>query len=141
MALQLFAPPVLPLAPTEYNPEYLNQLIRALNVYLKQIGSTTPIVVDEITLLALPTSPVGLRPGTVWNDGGTLKIVLSNTILVPTATPLTITGYAPSLDRVAPPVVNVNLVGIAPSIKVGVEITPAVRAVAITGVAPTITVA
>ena len=117
MALQLFAPPVLPLAPGEYNPEYFNQLIRALNVYLKQIGSTTPIVIDQLTLLALPTSPVNLRPGTVWNDGGTLKIVLSNTILVPTGT-LSIVGRTPSLDRVAPPVKNVNLVGIAPTITV-----------------------
>jgi hypothetical protein len=85
---------------------------------LKQVGSTTPIVIDQLTLLALPISPVGLRPGTVWNDGGTLKIVLSNTILVPTATGLTITGYAPSLDRIAAPVQNVNLVGIAPTITV-----------------------
>jgi hypothetical protein len=118
MALLLFAPPVLPLAPSDYNPEYFNQLIRALNLYLNQVGSTTPVVIDQLTLLALPTSPVGLRPGTVYNDGGTLKIVLSNTILVPTATGLTITGYAPSLDRVAPPVINVNLVGIAPTITV-----------------------
>jgi hypothetical protein len=117
MALQLFAPPVLPLAPGEYNSEYLNQLIRALNVYLKQIGSTTPIVVDEITLLALPTSPVGLRVGTVWNDGGTLKIVLANTILVTTGT-LSIVGKTPSLDNIAPPVKTVNLVGIAPTITV-----------------------
>jgi hypothetical protein len=118
MALLLFAPPVLPLAPTEYNPEYFNQLIRALNVYLNQIGSTTPIVIDQLTLLALPTSPVGLRPGTVWNDGGTLKIVLANTILVPTATTLVITGLAPSLDNIAPPEVNVNLIGVAPTITV-----------------------
>ena len=117
MALQLFAPPVLPLAPTAYDPEYLNQLIRALNVYLKQIGSTTPIVVDEITLLALPTSPVGLRVGTVWNDNGTLKIVLANTIIVTTGT-LSIVGKTPSLDNIAPPVKTVNLVGIAPTITV-----------------------
>ncbi len=117
MALLLFAPPSLPLAPGDYNPEYFNQLIRALNVYLNQIGSTTPIVIDQLTLLALPTSPVGLRPGTVYNDDGTLKIVLSNTILVPAAT-LNIVSFAPSLDRIAPPVVNVNLVGIAPTITV-----------------------
>jgi len=117
MALQLFAPPVLPIAPSEYNPEYLNQLIRALNVYLKQVGSTTPIVVDELTLLALPTSPVGLRPGTVWNDGGTLKIVLANTILVTTGS-VGIVGYAPSLDNIAPPVKTVSLIGIAPTITV-----------------------
>jgi len=118
MALLLFAPPSLPLAPGEYNSEYFNQLIRSLNAYLNQIGSTTPIVIDQLTLLALPTSPIGLKPGTVYNDGGTLKIVLSNTILVPTATGLTFTGFAPSLDRIAPPVVNVNLVGIAPTITV-----------------------
>ena len=117
MALQLFAPPVLPLAPTEYNPEYVNQLIRALNTYLKQVGSTTPIVIDQLTLLALPTSPVGLRPGTVWNNGGYLKIVLSNTIQVTTGS-LSIVGKAPSLDNIVPPVRNVNLVGIAPTITV-----------------------
>jgi len=117
MALLLFAPPILPLAPTEYNPEYFNQLIRALNVYLKQVGSTTPIVIDQLTLLALPTSPVGLRPGTVWNDGGTLKIVLANTILVTTGT-LSIVGRTPSLDNIAPPVKTVSLIGIAPTITV-----------------------
>jgi hypothetical protein len=117
MALLLFAPPVLPLAPSEYNPEYFNQLIRALNVYLKQIGSTTPIVIDQLTLLALPTSPVNLKPGTVWNDGGTLKIVLSNTILVPEAT-LNIEGKTPSLSNVAPPVKNLSLIGLAPTITV-----------------------
>jgi len=117
MALQLFAPPVLPLAPSEYNPEYFNQLIRSLNVYLKQIGSTTPIVIDQLTLLALPTSPVGLRAGTVWNDGGILKIVLSNTILIESGS-VGILGYAPSLDIIAPPVKNLGLIGYAPTITV-----------------------
>ena len=117
MALLLFAPPVLPLAPTEYNPEYLNQLIRALNTYLNQIGSTTPIVIDQLTLLALPTSPAGLRPGTVWNDSGTLKIVLANTIFVTTGT-LSIVGRTSSLDNIAPPVKTVSLIGIAPTITV-----------------------
>jgi hypothetical protein len=117
MALLLFAPPTLPLAPSEYNPEYINQLIRSLNLFFSQIGSTTPIVIDQLTLLALPTSPVGLRPGTVYNDGGTLKIVLANTILVTTGS-LSIVGRVSSLDRIAPPVINVNFVGIAPTITV-----------------------
>ena len=117
MALLLFAPPSLPLAPGEYNSEYFNQLIRSLNTYLNQVGSTTPIVIDQLTLLALPTSPVGLRPGTVYNDGGTLKIVLSNTILVTTGS-LNIVGLAPSLSNIAPPVRNLSLIGIAPTITV-----------------------
>jgi hypothetical protein len=122
MGLQLFTSPSLPLAPSSYDPEYFNQVIRALNVYFRQLDSTTPIVIDRLTLLALPTSALGQRVGTVYNDGGVLKIVLAGTV-----------------NAVAG---AVNLVGIAPTItNTTVTVTPAVRAVAITGIAPTITVA
>ena len=122
MALKLFTAPSLPLAPSAYDPEYFNQVLRSLNVYLSQIGSTTPIVIDSLTMLALPTSPLGQRVGTVYNDGGVLKIVLANTI----------NGIAGA----------VNLVGIAPTItNTTVTVTPAVRAVNLVGIAPTITVA
>ena len=122
MALLLFAPPSLPLAPSAYDPEYFNQVLRSLNVYLTQIGSTTPIVIDSLTLLALPTSALGQRVGTVYNDNGVLKIVLSNTV----------TGVVGA----------VNLVGIAPTVNnTSGNVTPVVQAVAITGIAPTITVA
>ena len=122
MGLQLFTSPSLPLAPSTYDPEYFNQVIRALNVYFRQLDSTSPIVIDRLTLLALPTSALGQRVGTVYNDGGVLKIVLANTI----------SGVVGA----------VNLVGIAPTItNTTVTVTPAVRAVAITGVVPTITVA
>jgi hypothetical protein len=122
MGLQLFTSPSLPLAPSAYDPEYFNQVIRALNVYFRQLDSTTPIVIDSLTLLALPTSALGQRVGTVYNDGGVLKIVLAGTV----------NGVAGA----------VNLVGIAPTItNTTVTVTPAVRAVAITGIAPTITVA
>ena len=122
MGLQLFTSPSLPLAPSTYDPEYFNQVIRALNVYFRQLDSTTPIVIDRLTLLALPTSALDQRVGTVYNDGGVLKIVLAGTV----------NGVAGA----------VNLVGIAPTItNTTVTVTPAVRAVAITGVAPTITVA
>lgn len=76
MALKLFAPPSLPLPPTAYSPQYFDQLVGALNTYFRQVGSTTPIVVDSITLNNLPTSATGLPAGSVWNDLGTLKIVL-----------------------------------------------------------------
>ena len=122
MGLQLFTSPSLPLAPSAYDPEYFNQVIRALNVYFRQLDSTSPIVIDSLTLLALPTSALGQRVGTVYNDGGVLKIVLAGTI----------NGVAGA----------VNLVGLAPTItNTTVTVTPAVRAVAITGIAPTITVA
>ena len=76
MALKSFAPPSLPLPPIEYSEQYFNQLVRSLNTYFRQLGSTTPIVVDSITLNNLPTSAVGLPVGSVWNDAGTLKIVI-----------------------------------------------------------------
>ena len=75
MALKSFAPPSFPLPPTEYSPQYFDQLVRSLNSYFRQLGSTTPIVVDSITLNNLPTSATGLPVGSVWNDAGTLKIV------------------------------------------------------------------
>ena len=122
MGLKLFTSPSLPLAPSTYDPEYFNQVIRALNVYFRQLDSTSPIVIDSLTLLALPTSALGQRVGTVYNDGGVLKIVLAGTV----------NGVAGA----------VNLVGVAPIVNnTEVFIIPAVRAVAITGIAPTITVA
>jgi hypothetical protein len=122
MALKLFTSPSLPLAPSTYDPEYFNQVIRALNTYFRQLDSTTPVVIDSLTLLALPTTALGQRVGTVYNDGGVLKIVLAGTV----------NGVAGA----------VNLVGIAPTVNNPMNfITPAVRAVTITGIAPTITVA
>jgi len=122
MALKLFTAPSLPLAPSAYDPEYFNQVIRSLNVYFTQLNSTTPVVIDSLTLLALPTSALDQRVGTVYNDGGVLKIVLANTI----------SGVVGA----------VNLVGIAPTItNTTVTVTPAVRAVNLVGIAPTITVA
>jgi hypothetical protein len=122
MALKQFTAPSLPLAPSAYDPEYFNQVIRSLNIYFSQLNSTTPIVIDSLTMLALPTSALDQRVGTVYNDNGFLKIVLSNTI----------SGVVGA----------VNLVGIAPTIiNTTVTVTPPVLAVAITGIAPTITVA
>jgi type IV secretory pathway TrbL component len=119
MSLKLFSSPSLPLAPSTYDPEYFNQVIRALNTYFRQLDSTTPIVVDSITLLALPTNAIGQRVGTVYNDNGVLKIVLAGNV----------NGVAGA----------VNLVGAAPRVFNG-NVVPT-SAVTITGIAPTITVA
>jgi len=119
MGLQLFTSPSLPLAPSTYDPEYFNQVIRALNTYFRQLDSTTPVIIDKLTLLALPTSALGQRVGTVYNDGGVLKIVLAGTVNAVAGT--------------------VNLVGVAPRVFNG-NVVPT-RTVSLTGIAPTITVA
>lgn len=75
MALINYAPPAIPVAPEEYDSIFMNQLVRSLNIYFRQLGSTTPIVVDSIQLSKLPTSSAGLVPGSVWNNSGVLNIV------------------------------------------------------------------
>ena len=121
MALKLFTSPSLPLAPSAYDPEYFNQVIRSLNVYFSQLNSTTPVVIDSLTLLALPTSALDQRVGTVYNDNGVLKIVLANTISGVVGA-VNLVGIAPTITNttvtVTPPVVNVNFVRIAPTITV-----------------------
>lgn len=75
MALKSFASPVLPLPPADYSAQYLNQIVRTLNQYFQQLGSTNPIEVDSILLRNLPTSATGLPVGSVWNNAGVLNIV------------------------------------------------------------------
>ena len=76
MAMQKFTAPILPLPPTnEYSSQYFNQLIRTLNAYFQQVGSTTPVVFDSITLKNLPTSASGLASGVIWNNANVLNIV------------------------------------------------------------------
>ena len=67
--------PVLPLAPLEYDVQYVNNLIRLLNYFIEQQDNTGSIRGSTITLTNLPTSSTGLSPGSVWNNAGTLKIV------------------------------------------------------------------
>lgn len=78
----------LPLPTREYSYEYMNRLIRQLELTLKRLhaggpmragsdltGSVTGFPVSALTLQDIPTSPTGLPIGSVWSDGGTLKIV------------------------------------------------------------------
>ena len=93
--------PVLGLPPMEYDPQYFNNLIRVLNFFIEQQdnpgnmwgsklelsdGDSDPdIIMDtmandlditKIVFRELPTSSTGLVQGQVWNDSGTLKIIL-----------------------------------------------------------------
>lgn len=93
--------PVLPLPPLDYDYQYINQLVRLLNYFIVQQdnpgnmrgnklelargGETSNVIIDttandtgvlKMVLTDLPTSATGLEQGQVWNDSGTLKIVL-----------------------------------------------------------------
>ena len=78
----------LPLPPKEYNSEYMSRLIRQISLSLNKLDTVAPITaasdlsgqivgypVSALTLQNIPTSPTGLPSGSVWSDGGTLKIV------------------------------------------------------------------
>jgi len=61
--------------PKEYDPQYFDRMLRALEVHLQTLHSVGPIRVDTINIANLPTSATGLRSGDIWSDSGTLKVV------------------------------------------------------------------
>jgi hypothetical protein len=78
----------LPLPPKDYSQEYMNRLLRQLNLVLSRINAIRPMTVGSdlsqqvvgypisgLTIVNVPTSSANLPSGSVWSDGGTLKIV------------------------------------------------------------------
>lgn len=77
----------LPYPPKEYSMDYMNRLVRQMNLAITRAAVVGPIscgsdLTDEsghpisgLTIINVPTSPTGLPSGSVWSDGGTLKIV------------------------------------------------------------------
>jgi hypothetical protein len=78
MAMQRFRFGVLPIPPSEYSPEHMRQAFRILELYFNQLDSTTPLAIEGLQLLNLPTSGYGLREGTVFRVGEDLKVVTLN---------------------------------------------------------------
>lgn len=78
----------LPLPPREYDLDYMNRLVRQLNLALLKMNTTGPLQggsdlsntikghpISALTLIDIPTSSANLPSGSVWSDGGVLKIV------------------------------------------------------------------
>ena len=80
-------PTALPTAPEEYSREYMNRLVRQISLEFTKQAATTPFTcgsdlsneagfpISGLRIIDVPTSPTGLSVGSVWSDGGTLKIV------------------------------------------------------------------
>ena len=68
-------PPRLPEAPDEYNRQYMEDLIRALETFISQERNPGELRGTKITLTNLPTSTTGLETGALYNDSGTVKVV------------------------------------------------------------------
>ncbi len=78
--------PVFSDAPDDYSRVYFDDLIRGMNVFVTQQTNPGPVRGDTMVLTNLPVNGNGLETGTVYNDEGILKTVLSNT------------GYGPSFS-------------------------------------------
>lgn len=69
------APPRLPTPPEEYERQYMDDLVRALETFIGQERNPGELRGTKITLTDLPTSASGLETGALYNDSGTVKIV------------------------------------------------------------------
>lgn len=75
MSRQL-VPPQFPLAPEEYDRQYFDEMVRSLTQFVVQIQNPGELRGTKITLTDLPTSPTGLEAGALYNDSGTVKVVV-----------------------------------------------------------------
>ena len=78
--------PVFPLAPDEYQRVYVDDLVRTLSSFVDQELNPGALRGTTMVLTNLPTTGNLLENGAVYNDQGTLKVVLGNV------------GYAPSFS-------------------------------------------
>lgn len=68
----------IPFPPKDYDQQYLNELIRTLNLYFRLLQNPGPATISTLTMTNIPTSAVGLPSGAVWVDtgaGNVLKVV------------------------------------------------------------------
>ena len=75
MSSNQIAPPSLPEAPDEYSTAYMQDLLRALEIFIAQERNPGELRGTKITLTNLPTSATGLETGALYNDSGTVKVV------------------------------------------------------------------
>ena len=75
MSLKLVPAPRLPEPTIEYSVSYMQDLLRALEIFIEQERTPGELRGTKITLTELPTSASGLESGALWNDSGTVRIV------------------------------------------------------------------
>ena len=75
MALVGIPPPTLPEPPEVITRQYVEDLVRSLEIFISQERNPGELRATKITLTDLPTSSSGLETGALFNDSGTIKIV------------------------------------------------------------------
>jgi len=80
-------PTALPTPPSKYDVGYMDRLTKQISLEFTRQKAVTPItcgsdltgeagyLISGLTIINVPTSPTDLPSGSVWSDGGILKIV------------------------------------------------------------------
>ena len=67
--------PRLPKPTQEYSLPYMQDLLRALEIFIEQERTPGELRGTKITLTDLPTASTGLESGALWNNSGVVNIV------------------------------------------------------------------
>ena len=70
--------PLFPNAPSDYNSEYMSEVVRAFSVFLQQVNNPGPWQASALTLPNLQTDNYNLPLGGVFQYGDELRITVAN---------------------------------------------------------------
>ena len=70
--------PMFPNAPTEYNPEFMTEVVRSFSVFLQQLNNPGPWQSSSLTLPNLQTDNYSLPLGGLFQHGDELRITVAN---------------------------------------------------------------
>ena len=70
--------PLFPNPPTDYDPVFMAEVVRAFSVFLQQVNNPGPWRATEMTLTNLQTNDSGLEVGALFQKDGVLRISLAN---------------------------------------------------------------
>ena len=71
--------PFLGVPPTEYNQGYMQEVVRALSIYMQNMQNPGEGRNTNLTLTELQSNDQGLEPGALFQQDGFVKISQSNT--------------------------------------------------------------
>ena len=75
MAVIKVPAPRLPEPTEEYSLAYMQDLLRALEIFIEQERTPGELRGTKITLTDLPTASTGLESGALWNNSGVVNII------------------------------------------------------------------
>lgn len=76
---------LIPTAPSEYRKDYLDLVVRALNLFISNNANPGDMVGSSLLIISPSQSGYGLRDGAVFVDGdGFLKMVRAGEAYAPT---------------------------------------------------------